>query len=135
MENIQFADIVRGSDEDFRNILQTETAEDTYNKLKGLCSVLVYTANTKGVFVFTDRFTAHHQTKKIKPVSTIGAGDNFNAGIIYSLMKHNTGLDAIQTLDTKNWGGIIRIAIDFATDVCLSVENYVSEHFVKRMTK
>ena len=36
--------------------------------------------------------------KTIDPVSTIGAGDNFNAGIVYSLYRHNIGYHDLENL-------------------------------------
>ena len=48
----------------------------------------------------------------INPVSTIGAGDNFNAGIIYGLLKYNIGYHDLSTMSKETWEKIIRCGMD-----------------------
>jgi fructokinase len=132
IENMQMANIVRGSNEDFRNIFGADDADKAYKAIKNYCTNLVYTANTEGVYVRTPGFSGKFPVKKINPVSTIGAGDNFNAGIITSLFKNNFSADQIEKFGEKEWGEIISTAVDFATEVCMSYENYISQEFAAR---
>jgi len=131
IENMQMASLIRGSDEDFKTIFGVSNADEAWNVVKAYCRCLVYTANTEGVFVRTSSFSGKFEIQKIDPVSTIGAGDNFNAGMITSIYRNGILRDQLDTLDTDSWQKIIKPAISFATHVCLSYENYISSEFAE----
>jgi fructokinase len=129
---MNMAGLVRGSDSDFMNIFGVGNADDAYKIVKNYCPLLVYSASTEGVFVRTPVFSGKFPVRKITPVSTIGAGDNFNAGIITSIFRNNITPDQLKNLKEKEWSEIISLAVDFATDVCLSYDNYISRAFASR---
>lgn len=131
LENLSLAQIIRGSNEDFSFILGANNMEETYAETSRYCRNLLYTANKKGVFVRTPSVNLTYPVKTIEPVSTIGAGDNFNAGIVYSLYKHNIGFKELETLDEKTWEKLVSTAVEFATHVCLSYDNYISDEFAE----
>jgi len=132
IENMQMATLVRGSNEDFKNIFGAGNVEDAYKEIRNYCTNLVYTANNEGVYVKTPGFSGKFAVKKITPVSTIGAGDNFNAGMITSIYQNNIRPDQLSSLTEKKWEEIIATAVDFATEVCLSYENYISKDFAEK---
>jgi fructokinase len=129
LENMQMADIVRGSDEDFKTIFGTENADQTYAEVSKYCTCLVYTANSEGVFVRTPSVSKHYPVQALKPVSTIGAGDNFNAGMVASIYRGNFMKNQLESLNESDWSGIVAMAVSFAADVCMSYENYISPEF------
>jgi fructokinase len=129
IENMSLAGIIRGSDEDFRNIFGAENHEEAWEEIRKYCNCLVYTANTDGVYVRTPVFSGKYPVRKITPVSTIGAGDNFNAGMITSIYRNNIKGDQLEKLGEKEWSELIATAVGFATHVCLSYENYISHEF------
>ena len=131
VENMRMSCLVRGSDEDFRNIFRVNSADEAWEVVRNYCSCLVYTANTEGVFVRTNSYSGRFPVKSITPVSTIGAGDNFNAGILTSIYRNNITRDQLAKIGEKEWKVIIETAVDFATHVCLSYENYISVEFAK----
>jgi fructokinase len=131
IENIKMATILRGSDEDFRNIFGSENADDAWEIIRQYCQCLVYTANAEGVYVRTPSFSGKFPVRKITPISTIGAGDSFNAGMIASFYRDGISAKDLVKLGEKEWGKIISVAIDFATHVCLSYDNYISTGFAK----
>jgi fructokinase len=131
IENMQMASLVRGSDEDFRNIFSTENSEDSWEMVKKYCKCMVYTSKTDGVYIRTSSFSGKFPVKEIKPVSTIGAGDNFNAGMIASFYRDNILNDDIENIGEKEWRKVISMAVEFASHVCLSYENYISRDFAK----
>jgi len=133
VENMSFSGIVRGSDEDFRNIFSANSADEAWEEVRNFCSCLVYTANAEGVFVRTPGFSGVFPVKSITPVSTIGAGDNFNAGIITSIHRRNIRREQLEKLGGREWSGVIETAVAFATHVCLSYENYISPEFASEM--
>ena len=132
IENMQMSVIVRASDEDFENIFGVKDANEAYSAIKEFCSVLVYTSSKEGVFVRTPGFSGQFPVRKIKPVSTIGAGDNFNAGMITALFTDGITSDELQKLDRQKWDRIVSTGVDFATEVCMSYENYISRAFASR---
>ncbi len=131
-DNFTYADIVRGSNEDFSFILGTDNADEAYAEINTHCSHLLYTANKKGVFVRSPGINVTFPVMKIDPVSTIGAGDNFNAGIVYSLYRYRIGHKDLHNLDEKTWELIVTTAVDFASHVCMSYDNYISTEFAAK---
>ncbi len=130
IENIHFADIVRGSDEDFRLIFGVSDALSAYRKVKEFgCSILVYTANKNGVDIITPEQSVHLDIPRLNVVSTIGAGDNFNAGLLYSFLSHKYSAEKILHLTDNEWRKAGDTGIKFASDVCMHYENYISEEF------
>jgi fructokinase len=91
---------------------------------------MIYTANKYGVNLFTGDFHKIFDVPRIDPVSTVGAGDNFSAGLIYAMIQENIYASDLETLDHNVWRKIIRVAIDFAINVCLSYDNYICDDFV-----
>ncbi len=135
--NIEAADIVRGSDEDFHTIFGLDNPDDVHAKLASLgCRNLIITRNSKSVVSW---FGDHKVTVNIPPVkplvSTIGAGDNFNAGIIYALVNNGMipDMNGIASNDISKFKNILGTAVAFAAEVCKSVDNYISPGFVKTM--
>ena len=90
IENMKISSLVRGSDEDFRNIFGANSPDEAWDEVRNYCKCLVYTANAEGVFVRTPDFSGKFPVRRITPVSTIGAGDNFNAGIITSIIPETS---------------------------------------------
>jgi len=131
IENISLANLIRGSNEDFAYIFGTNTIDDAYRACGSLCPNLVYTANIQGIEVKTASSKFQFPVKKIKPVSTIGAGDNFNAGMIAAIYRDGIRADQLSKLNESQWRKIISNAVDFASEVCLSYENYISLEFAK----
>lgn len=130
LENLEFADIVRGSDEDFQNLFgKTDTREVYQDHVKLYCDRLLSTRGANGVDLCTRQFTCHFDAPRIHSVSTIGAGDNFNAGILYGLLKYDIRRDDLPDIDMETWGKIVRHGMDLAAEVCQSYDNYVSKEF------
>lgn len=133
LENMSMASIVRASDEDLEIIFGAKNIDEAYEAVKPLCSTLIYTSSSKAVYLKAPEISLCLPTRKIEPVSTIGAGDTFNAGIAYGLYKHNIGQDALSSVSSDTWQQMINYGIDFATEVCLSYNNYISAEFAKKL--
>lgn len=132
LENFEFADIIRGSDEDFENLFQESEVDKVYEEhIRVYCKNFLMTRGNKGVELRTKRVNAHFDTPFIQPVSTIGAGDNFNAGILYGLLKYDIRKADLDTLGEADWQKIVRCGLDLASEVCQQIDNYVSPDFAK----
>ena len=131
IENINYADIVRGSDEDFQLIFGANNLKHVCEILDDQAKLLIYTQNADHVNVILNSHRASIPAQKIEPVSTIGAGDNFNAGIIHWLLKNGITREGLQLLRERDLGDMAGAGITFATNVCLGFDNYISQDFAR----
>ena len=133
-ENFALADIVRGSHEDLINLYGHEDFHKIYNEEIGLyCRHFICTRGSRGVSVIDGEKEYTYESRNIKPVSTIGAGDNFNAGIIYGMLREGLSRASIGSLDKNRWDRLAGYGIDFGTEACMSTSNYISPAFAKRI--
>ena len=129
-ENISFASIVRGSDEDFRFIADAGNADEAFEFVrKNGCSYLIYTVGGDRVEFRSEKHSFSVAVPVVKVVSTIGAGDNFNAGLIYGLYSHNLGKSDLGKITKDDWVSLIKTGISFGSNVCTGFENYISDEF------
>ncbi|MCC8153853.1 MAG: carbohydrate kinase [Tannerellaceae bacterium] len=133
LDNMEAADIVRGSDEDFCNIFKKTDMQEIYREhVEYYCPTLITTHGADGVNLFTSGGNhSHYNSLSVTPVSTIGAGDNFNAGILYGLLKYNIRKKDLPDLSHEMWEKVIRYGIEFSAEVCCSYDNYVSVKFAE----
>ena len=124
-ENIRLASIIRGSNEDFDNIYQASSSEEAYLKIQKQCKHLIYTAHALGVFLHSYHMQKHYSVPALTPVSTIGAGDNFNAGIIHGILTRHMTRDDLQSMNEEDWDFLIQQGIEFSSEVCKREDNYV----------
>jgi fructokinase len=129
-ENCAYATVVRGSDEDFYHLYAKTEMAGVYSEIiRPNCRCFITTHGADGVNLYTDSITTHFDAKTVTPVSTIGAGDNFNAGIIYGLMKYDIRRRDLPELDEGVWAKVIQCGIDLSAEVCCSYSNYISPAF------
>jgi fructokinase len=132
MENLQKVSVMRGSDEDFMNIFGAGDPDKAWDTVKGNCKCLVYTQSSERVCVRSAAFSGEFPVQKIKPVSTIGAGDNFNAGLIASFYNMNIRTGDLDTLGKDSWQKVVEAAVGFASNVCMSYDNYIDGEFASK---
>ncbi|MEN8229723.1 MAG: carbohydrate kinase [Bacteroidota bacterium] len=132
-ENMGFATIVRASDEDLVNIFEVDNPGDAWEHVRPHCSILIYTANADGVHLRTDNLALQLEVERIKPLSTIGAGDTFNAGILYGIFRNGYTRSQLKSLDKLQWEELIQGAIQFSREVCLSYDNYLPLEFAEEV--
>ena len=136
LENFEFADIIRGSDEDFQNLFGKADVEHIYEEhVKFYSQLFIATHGNKGLDLFTDSFREHFDAETFTPVSTIGAGDNFNAGIIYGLLKYDIRREDLPGLGKEKWKEIIRCGMTLAREACASYDNYISASFASNYAR
>ena len=130
-ENCRLSDIVRGSDEDFGYLFGTEDPVEIYERhISPLCSTFICTCGGNPVHVFVN---GEHYTFPVLPVetiSTIGAGDNFNAGFLYAMLALGIRKGALAEAD---WKSMTAIAGQFSAEACRSMFNYVGKEFKVRL--
>ena len=134
IENLEYADIVRGSDEDFEVLYRIGEGSRVFKeKIDFYCPRLIYSRGAKGVDLYSREFTKSYPIEPITPVSTIGAGDNLNAGILYGLIKYRIRRDDLAHLSERDWDDIIRCGLQFSAETCRHTDNYISRAFAEEM--
>lgn len=132
IENFEYADILRGSTEDFQNMFRQPDADKVYSNHVGFyCQNFICTDADGDVRLRTKHVCKDYPVTPLKAVSTIGAGDNFNAGVVYGLLKYRVRRADLAELTEADWDAIIRCGMDFSADVCKSVSNSVSKEFAE----
>lgn len=132
IENFEYADILRGSTEDFQNMFRQPDADKVYSNHVGFyCPNFICTDADGDVRLRTKHVCKDYPVTPLKAVSTIGAGDNFNAGVAYGLLKYRVRRADLAELTEADWDAIIRCGMDFSADVCKSVSNSVSKEFAE----
>lgn len=132
IENLEYADIVRGSLDDFRHMYGMQDADKIYaDKIKFYCPRFICTAGRENVSLRAPSIHKEYPIEPLEAVSTIGAGDNFNAGLIYGLLKYDVRYRDLDNLSEEVWDKIIRCGINFAAEVCHSFSNSVSVEFAR----
>ena len=136
LENLEMADIVRGSYEDFTVMFKKDDPDRVYNaEISFYCKKFIYTQGAQPVQLRAEGgFKKSYPVIVTDTVSTIGAGDNFNAGFVYGMMKYNITREVIERgLTEEQWDNIMRCAQEFSADCCKSISNSISKEFGEKM--
>lgn len=136
LENLELADVVRGSHEDFDVMFHSKDADVVYrSQISFYCKKFIYTQGRLPLVLRAeDGFRKEYPVSAIDVVSTIGAGDNFNAGFVYGIIKYGiTRAMVTDGLTEAQWDQLIGCAQAFSADCCKSINNYVSTEFGDKM--
>lgn len=130
-KNMEASTIVRGSADDFEVMYQTRDARQIYKEhIREHCPLFVCTAGDGIVVVCTPSGEMEYEAPKLeKVVSTVGAGDNFNAGFVCSLLQQDIKQNELLALSSEKWTRILQDACAFAGEACQTTENYISIEF------
>ena len=130
--NVGISDIVRGSVDDFEVLFASTDPDEVYQRyVSPHCATMLSTAAGGSVRLLTPTLQKSYTVPPIETVSTIGAGDNFNAGIIFGLMHYGIRRSDLPALSERDWDGIVRCGIDLATAACQSIHNSISNAFAQ----
>ena len=132
LENLEYADIVRGSQEDFEVMFNKHDAATVYKaQISFYCKNFIYTQGSEPVEVRgTGSFARQYPATQMETVSTIGAGDNFNAGLVYGHIKFGITREMLEAgLTAEQWDGLIGLAQQFSANVCKSIHNSIDQEF------
>ena len=154
-ENIGLSDIVRGSSEDIEALYGSSDAAKVYAEhIAPRCPNFICTKGARETEVFSPLVHGTYPVPQDTPVvSTIGAGDNFNAGVVYALTLSGKGPQPLQQqertlsgnavttavapcpattalqLTKSDWDRIVPVAHRFSANVVASLYNYVDPDF------
>ncbi len=132
IENMEFADVVRGSIDDFKVLYALDDADKIYDeKVKFYSSNFICTHGGECVKLYTRDFTAEYPVPAVNVVSSVGAGDNFNAGIIYALLCAGYNREQLACLSRGSWDAVIKCGVDFSTHACTLMDNYIDKSWAE----
>ena len=131
-DNFHHSSIVRGSADDFEIMYGERDARTIYEKhIREHCPIFICTSGPGLITVCTPSQSIDFPVPAVKTISTVGAGDNFNAGFIYATVTRHIHKKDLPTLTQEDWQQIIGIGQRFSAAVCQSINNYVDEDFAK----
>ena len=129
LENLELSDVVRGSSEDFEVLFGRNDADKIYRTdISFYTHNFIYTRGAGAVELRAEGgISRTYPVEPMETVSTIGAGDNFNAGFVYGLIKEGITREQIQKgLSADQWDRLIASAQMFARECCKSIYNYIT---------
>ena len=118
-ENMGLADVVRGSMEDFDYMYGLNDGDAIYERVSRHCRTLILTDGPRSIRVYTSDSCETYPVQAIETVSTVGAGDNFNAGYIFALLQ-----------GINDQASRIEMAQRWSQDVCRQMGNNISDDLV-----
>ena len=132
IENLEYADVVRGSIDDFNVLYGMGDAVKVYKeKIKFYSPNFICTHGGEGVKLFTRDFIADYAVPAVDVVSSVGAGDNFNAGVVYGLLVSGVTRDELLSLSRDSWDKIVKCGIDFSAHACTLMDNYIEKSWAE----
>lgn len=121
-ENMRLADLVRGSKEDFEYLYGLHDADAIYDRVRPFCERFILTDGARSIRVYSPDGCETYPVQPIETVSTVGAGDNFNAGYIYAMLQ-----------GIKKQAVRIEMAQRWSQDVCRQIGNNISDELVEEL--
>ena len=118
-ENMELADMVRGSMDDFGYLYGLHDGDAIYERVSRCCPTLILTDGAHSIRVYSPEGCETYPVQAIETVSTVGAGDNFNAGYIFAMLQ---GMD--------EQASRIEMAQRWSQDVCRQIGNNISDDLV-----
>ena len=114
-EYIQYADILKISDEEVEFIFGNKDIEENLDYLfdQGV-KLLVYTSGKDGAVAYTNNVVAHSKGIKVNAVDTTGAGDGFIGCLLYQMAKENVDLEQINILTEEQ----LKTYLDLSNKFC-----------------
>jgi len=133
LQNFSLSTIVRGSADDFKVMYGLRDAREIYARhISHHCPIFICTAGGGTITICTPSGVFDFDSPRLpNVVSTVGAGDNFNAGFIYGLVREGITLEQLAPLPCDGWQRLMHYATAFAGEVCQSTDNFISHDFAR----
>ncbi len=123
LENLKFATIIKGSDEDFDAVFGRQLPEKHIVALQNINpdAVIFITIGAGGALAAWKKQRITKPAKIVRVISTIGAGDGFNAGLLAEMERSRM----LKTELPQHLDKLLDSGIAFSAAVCNSADNYI----------
>ena len=131
-----YLDILRAGGGDLKTVFGSSRSDSIYKHVVSpLCTRFVRTSNDKEVKIFDGgKLKAEVDVNPVKSVSRIGAGDNFNAGFLFALLRENVTGDALaRGLSASTWRKMVQTGLDFSRESCRQIGNYIPRDYAAKL--
>lgn len=138
LENLEYADIVRGSSDDFEVMFKKTDPDVIYrSEIAFYTKKFICTRGNRPIELRAENgLKRSYPVAETQAVSTIGAGDNFNAGFVYGLIRYGITKKKIERgLSVEQWDSVIDCARLFAANCCKTFNNYIDAEFAEEMRR
>lgn len=129
LENLRLADVIKASDEDCANLFGENSPNGYLEQLSQINSkaLIFLTLGASGALAQVGSEQLRIQAIPLMVVSTIGAGDAFNAGVISAIQEMGIAGNQLIQLNPDEVMSILRRGTEAASKVCCSMENYIPD--------
>lgn len=135
-KNLALATITKGSFEDFELIFETSDVQTIIQRCYECgCNHLIITNGKEPVLYTNFKDSYSYPVVADKIVSTIGAGDAFMSGLVYSIILQQLKHDDFEHLSKSNIDRMIATGLELSCRVCQSYENYISTNELSDIEK
>ena len=121
LENLELSTIVRGSHEDFQVLYKQDDPDVLYRQeISFYCKNFICTRGEAPIALRAQGDIARsYEVERVEAVSTIGAGDNFNAGFIFGLIRERiTRAQLEHGITAEQWDRLIAYGQQFSAACC-----------------
>ena len=127
LENLRLAHIIKASDEDCANLFGNNSPEIYLETLSQINAhaLIILTMGADGAMARFKNIEVKMDAIQVEVVSTIGAGDAFNAGLISAFQTLEINPGNLQDINLHQLKTILEEGIQTAATVCCSIENYI----------
>lgn len=130
-ENCRLSSIVRGSADDFDILFGTRNPEEIYHHhISPHCPIFICTSGSGTISIFTPQARHDFEVPQIPAeeiVSTVGAGDSFNAGFLCALHQQGIHHNDLPNPPLHTWQSLVANGIHYSSQVCRSQYNYIKD--------
>ncbi len=122
-ENLKLATIIKGSDEDFDAVFGRQSPEKHITALQDTNpeAVIFITLGAQGALAAWKNQIIKKPAKAVEVISTIGAGDGFNAGLLAEMEHSRISKAELPRYLEK----LLDSGLAFSAAVCNSADNYI----------
>ena len=136
LENFELADFVRGSVDDFEVLFRKTDPDTIYRSdISFYTKKFICTHGSNPVELRAENgFRRQYPVLQTETVSTIGAGDNFNAGCVCGPIHYGITREVVERgLSPEQWDEVVHQAQLFSANCCQSIDNSISVDFGRQL--
>ena len=135
IENLEFADVVLGTIDDFANIYKDSDIDKVYrNHIKFYCTNFICINNAGDVILKSIKYNKEYNLTDTQKIISKSAKDAFYAGIIYAFYLYKIEKENLDLIDDNIWNKVIITGIGFVENVNNNKKQYITEKYATELS-